>query len=290
MNKLKKELILGFTILILSVFFWWFIKSIFYINNLSLTCWIFGIILFILWGVSLCLSMLLIEDKRILYGSFFASLVSFVFFFNNEPFYYLIVLILLFFSFLIAIKKIRKQEKIQVNLSYWKIWKPGFSFLITFLIIVISLIYYFSPSLMEMEQFEFKISRNAFNTIIKPLEGLISKKLPQGIDLDVNVSNFLEGNEIFDLKSKYGIIVDDQDTSRDVLYNLVNYQLNNVTGPYRKFIPFGLAVGLFIILKIVSILYVGLVLLFSWLILQLLLTLGFINKEFVKKEVETVKL
>ena len=290
MNKLKKELILGFTILILSVFSWWFIRSIFYISNLSLTCWIFGVILFILWGVSLCLAMLLIEDKRILYGSFLLSLLSFVFFFNNEPFYYLIVLILLFFSFFIAVKKIRKQEKIQVNLSYWKIWKPGFSFLITFLIIVISFIYYFSPSLMEMEQFEFSLSRDSFDILIKPLHGIIKERLPQGTSLDKNANEFLGQDEILDLKNKYGVIVEKNDTGKDVLYNLINYQLNNVTGPYRRFIPFGLAVGLFIILKIVSILYVALVLLFSWLILQLLLTLKFINKEFVKKEVETVKL
>ncbi|GAI05593.1 unnamed protein product, partial [marine sediment metagenome] len=51
--------------------------------------------------------------------------------------------------------------------------------------VVISLVYYFSPNLMETRQFEFKISRGSFDLIIKPLSNLISERLPEG------TSNFL---------------------------------------------------------------------------------------------------
>ncbi|MBU3922645.1 hypothetical protein KJ684_00195 [Patescibacteria group bacterium] len=290
MTKLKKELILGSILFILSIFSWWFIKSIFYFGNLTLACWISGIILLIFWGVSLCLSMLLIKDKRILFGSFFISLVSFVFFFNNEPFYYLIVLILLFFSFINASRKIKKQEQIQIKLNYWKIYKSGFSFLITFLIIVISLIYYFSPSLMQIKEFEFSLSRDIFNKVISPLENLIAERLPDGVNLDFNANEFLKEDEILDLKERYGIVVEKTDTGKDVLYNLINFQLNNFSGPYRKFIPFGLAIGLFIFLKITSIIYVITVVSFSSLLTYFLINIKFISKENIKKEVSTIKL
>ena len=290
MSKLQKELVLGAVVILLGVFSWYFLKYIFYIGNLTLACWILGIILFIVWGISLCLGMLLIDDKRILYGSFIIALALFYIFFNNHPIYYLIVLFLLLLAFWRASIKVRKEEKVQVSLDFWRIWKRGLPILITGLILVVSLVYYFSPNLMETKQFEFKISRGSFDLIIKPLGNLISERLPEGMDLDANAVLFLSPQEIQDLKNKYGVIVEADDTGKDVLHKLVNYQLNNVTGPYRKFVPFGLAVGLFIVLKIVSILYVALVILFSYLILKLLILTNFINMEIEKKEVETVKL
>jgi hypothetical protein len=290
MSKLQKEFTLGAVVILLGVFSWWFLKYVFYIGNLTLGCWISGAILFIIWGIALCLAMLLIDDKRILYGSFIITLALFYIFFNNHPIYYLIVLVLLFLAFLFASRKVRKEEKTQANLDFWKIWKRGLPILITGLILVISLVYYFSPNLMEMRQFEFKISRNAFDVIIGPLSKLISERLPEGMSLDANANLFLRAEEKQDLKNKYGVIIEANDTGKDVLYKLVDYQLNNVTGPYRKFIPFGLVVGLFIVLKIVSILYVALVILFSWLVLKLLIVTKFINIGIEKKEVETVKL
>ena len=290
MTKLQKQLILGVAVVLLGIFSWWFLRYVFYVGNLTLGCWISGIALFIVWGVALCLAMLLIDDKRILYGSFAITLALFYIFFNNHPIYYLIVLILLFLAFLSASRKVRKEEKIQVSLDFWRIWKRGLPILITGLILVISLVYYFSPNLMEMKQFEFKVSRGSFNLIIKPLSNLISERLPEGMDLDANARQFLPQSQIKELKDKYGIIVEANDTGKDVLYKLVDYQLNNVTGPYRKFIPFGLVIGLFIVLKIVSILYVALVILFSWLVLKLLIVTKFINVGIEKKEVETIKL
>ena len=290
MSKLQKEFTLGAVVILLGVFSWWFLKYVFYIGNLTLGCWISGAILFIIWGIALCLAMLLIDDKRILYGSFAITLALFYIFFNNHPIYYLIVLVLLFLGFLSASRKVRKEEKTQANLDFWKIWKRGLPILITGLILVISLVYYFSPNLMEMRQFEFKISRNAFDVVIGPLSKLISERLPEGMSLDANANLFLRAEEKQDLKNKYGVIIEANDTGKDVLYKLVDYQLNNVTGPYRKFIPFGLVVGLFIVLKIVSILYVALVILFSWLVLKLLIVTKFINIGIEKKEVETVKL
>ncbi len=291
MSKLQKEIILGFVVLVLGVFSWYFLKYVFYVGNLTLNCWIPGIILLIVWGSALALAMLLIDNKNILYGSFILILVAFGMFFNNEPFYYLAALIILFLAFWFGVRKIRKEEKVQVSLDFWRIWKRGLPILITALILLISLAYYFSPKLMETKQFELKISRSAFDLVIKPLESLIKERLPvEEGGLETKADKVLSQEEKQDLERRYEIAIEPEDTVKDVLYKLVNYQVNNFSGPYRRFVPIGLAIGLFIALKIISLIYIPLVILLSYLILKLLMLLKFVKVEIETREVETVKL
>lgn len=291
MQKLHKEIILATAVVLLGFFSWYFLQYVFYVGNLTTGCWIWGGILFILFGVALCLATLLIDNKAILFGSFVLTAASFFIFFNNELFYYFIAILILISAFVIANKKIRKEEEVQVNLDFWRIWKRGLPCLITILCLVIALVYYFSPEPARFQQKEIQISRNNFNLILKPLEGLISKRLPKEIgDLNFEAIQSLNKEQIKDLKNQYNIEVKKSDTIKDVLYKLVNFQLNSVSGPYKKFVPFGLAVGLFITLKIVSILYMAIVIMLSWLILKILIVLKFIRLEKIQKEVETVKL
>ena len=276
---------------LLTVFCWWFLKSVFYIGSLTTSCWIMGGVLFLLFGIALCLAMLLIKNKAILFGAMGLASVLFFIFFNDEPFYYLIVLILLVLAFITATRKIKREEEVQVSLNFWRIWKRGLPIFLTALILVISMVYYFSPEPKKFQQKEVYISRSNFNLILKPLEDLISERLPQGIpSLDAEAIKSLSSEQINDLQNQYSVEVKKGDTIRDVLYKLVNFQLNSATGPYKKFIPFGLAVGLFITLKIVSILYVAIVIMLSWLFLKLLIMFKFARFEKVQKEVETVVL
>ena len=143
---------------------------------------------------------------------------------------------------------------------------------------------------MNNKEIKIKVSEGLFNAILKPIEGLIKEKLPQGIDLDSEVNKMLSSDQKKDLERQFGIKIGDKDTGRGVLYKLVDFQLNNITGPYKKFIPFGLAVGLFITLKIISILYVAIVIILSWLVLKILIALKFAKLEKIQKEVETLKL
>lgn len=291
MNKLHKEIILGFAILLLGVFSWWFLKFVFYIGNLTVVCWTLGIMLLIVWGITFALAMLLIDNKKILYGSFILTLVAFGMFFNNEPFYYLIGLIIFLICFWVAVVRIRKEEKTQISLNFWRIWKRGLPILITALILMISLVYYFSPSLAQTKQRELRLPRKTFNLVIEPLEGLILERLEGEIaSLDVEARKILTPEQIQELEQKYSIKIEQDETIKDFLYKLVNFQINNAAGPYKRFIPIGLAVALFIGLKILSLIYIPLVVLFSWLALELLVLLGFVKKEIETREVETVKL
>lgn len=291
MPKLQKEIILGAVMTLLGVFSWYFLKYVFYIGNLTLTCWLGGIALFVFWGIFLCLAMLLIDNRKILYGSFIIILIAFGMFFNNEPFYYFIGMLILLIAFGLAVWKIRQEEKVQVNLNFWRIWKRGFPFLVTALILVIALVYYFSPMLEQVNQREIRLPRKIFDVVIEALSGLIEERLPEGIDsLDVEAGKILTPEEINELEIRYNIEIKEGETAKDFLYKLVNFQINNVRGPYKKYIPIGLAITLFLVLRAVAVVYIAFVVLFSWLVLELLIALKFVKTELEPKEVETVKL
>jgi hypothetical protein len=199
-------------------------------------------------------------------------------------------LVLLFLASLSASRKIKKEEEVQVNLDYWRIWKRGLPIFITTLILVISMVYYFSPGLTKKSTTKINVPEKTINTILKPLEGLIEEKLPLGINLDSDADKILQESQRQELENKFGIKVEKGDTGREVLYKIIDYQLNNMTGAYQYLIPLGLAVGLFITLKIVSILYVAVVIMLSWLAIKILMKFKFVKFEKIQKEVETVSL
>ena len=291
MDKFKKEIILGFIALILGVSSWWFLKYVFYVGNLTSACWILGIVLLIFWGIALCLAMLLIDDRRVLYISFVLTLISFGMFFNNEPFYYLGGLLILFLAFWLASFKVRQEERVEVTLNFWRIWKRGLPIFVTALILVIALIYYFSPSLTELRKKEIVIPRPVFDFVIETIAPLIEKRLPEGIEsLDVEVNTILDPKQIEELERQYEIKISQGETAKDFLYKLVQFQINRSGAPYQKYIPIGLAVALFLILRALAMIYIALVILLSWIFLRLLVLLRFVKVEIETKEVETIKL
>jgi hypothetical protein len=290
MQTKQKEIVLASILVLFSFLCWWMLKLVFYGHDYFINHWALIIGIFVSFGIVSCLAMLLIGDKKILFGSLAIGILSFFVFFNNEPLYYLIVLALLFLAFMSATKKIKKEEEVQVDLDFFRIFKRGLPIFITALVLVISIVYYFSPNLISKKASKINISEKTIDAILKPLESLIQEKLPVGINLDSNASEILSLEQKNDLETKFGIKIEKNDTGRKVLYKIIDYQLNNMTGAYQYLIPLGLAVGLFITLKIVSILYVGMVIMLSWLAIKILMKLNFVKFEKIQKEVETVTL
>jgi hypothetical protein len=291
MSKQYKEIILGAAVVVLGAISWWFLKYIFYTGNLTISCWVTGGIIFVLWGIALCLAMLLIREKKILYGSFLLNLGIFGMFFNNEPFYYLVAPALLFWAFTIASSKIQTEEMVQMKLNFWRIWKRGLPILITALSLLIALVYYFSPELAKIDRKEIIIPRKTFDMVIKPLETLIIERLPEGVSsIDTEADQILKPQEIKELKEKYNIEVKKGETIKDLIYQLMEYQINSSSGPYEKFIPIGLAVALFLALKLFGFFYIAIIIFLSWLFLRLLVVLKFASIEKEMREMESVKL
>lgn len=290
MKKLNKEIILGAVMVLLTVFFWWCLRCVFYVGNLGFDSWFLVLGIFVMFGIALCLAMLLIKNKTILFGSFGLALLLFFIFFNNKPTYYLIALIILFVSFVWAQSLVKREEQVRVNLNFWRIWKRGLPWLITALCLIIATIYYFSPGIFQIKQAKINLSPKIINFIITPIQGLIKEKLPKGVSLDSKIGQIIPADQWPEMEKQLGVKIDKNDTGKDVIYKVINFQLRNALGSSAKFIPLGIAVGLFISLKLVSLIYVPILILFSYLVLKLLIVVKFVKLEKETKEVETVKL
>ncbi|MDP2946518.1 MAG: hypothetical protein Q8N88_00230 [Nanoarchaeota archaeon] len=289
MQKTYKEIILGVAVVILGFLSWWFLKSISYIGDLGVGIWVLGIGVFVFWCIALCLAMLLIKNKLILFGSFGLSLISFFLFFNNKLLYHFIALIILFVVYFIASKNIKKDEGNHTRLKFWRIWKSGLPLFATALSLLIVVVYYFSPTINKINT-DIKIPRPIFNVVTNFVGGLIKTQLPEGVTLDGNTYKLLSKEQIKDFEQKYNIKIEEKDTIQDDLYKVVHVQINKTSNGYKKSISYGLAIALFFSLKLISLIYVPIVILLSWLMIKILTKFNFVKLEKIQKEVETISL
>ena len=100
----------------------------------------------------------------------------------------------------------------------------------------------------------------------------------------------LPKDQIQDFEKKYDIKIGTQDTIQDDLYKVINAQINKTSSGYKKSIGYGLAIALFFSLKLLSLIFVQIVIALSWLIIKILIKFNFIKLEKIQKEVEMVSL
>lgn len=78
-----------------------------------------------------------------------------------------------------------------------------------------------------------------------------------------------------EFSEKLDIEIKGDETLNDVLYKLVNTQINAAGGPYKKYIPIALAVGLFFFLRILTIILIPIIVLFNCFLIKILVAVGF---------------
>ena len=139
-----KEVILGITVVLFSFLFWWMLKLAFYDNDSSFGIWALTFGSFVLFGIAICLAMLLIKNKIIYLITFGLMFVLFLIFFNDQMSYYAITFLILFIAYLIAFKNINNNQKEHIKINFWRIWRNGFPLFITALSLLVAAIYYFS--------------------------------------------------------------------------------------------------------------------------------------------------
>lgn len=276
MKKLHKEIILAIFIVLFGAISWFLLHQFLYSGN-SITFLILTIFGFLFLGISISLGSLLIDKKIILFSGFALYLLSFFVFFGNanEALYYFVVLVLIFVSLSFYQKRVKREEKTRIKLNFWRIFKRGLPLVFTLICVLVSLAYYFSPTLGGASKLIIKIPEGLFNTGIKPIEGLIQEKLPQGINLDSELDKVLSSDQIKDIEKQLGIVIKKGDTGRDILYKFVDSRINNFGGAYKTYIPIALAVGLFLALRIFSIFLIALIALFSYFAVKILISTGF---------------
>lgn len=93
-----------------------------------------------------------------------------------------------------------------------------------------------------------------------------------------------------EFSDKLGIEIKGGENLNDVLYKLVNAQINAAGGPYKRYIPIALAVGLFFTLRILTIILIPIIILFSIFIIKILIAVGFARINIKPMKAEGIEL
>ena len=257
-NRFTQSVIIGSATLMAAVS-WAGLESILFDNG----NWIWPSIGFLILLIFLSLNWLLAKSKAILLTTFVFILVSFFFAFSFRL-EYLPVLCVAFLFFILGSYRAVNEKEIRIKIQFGKIIRRGLPSILTGLSLIIATAYYFSPLALHGQN-QIQIPRPLFNIIVQPIMTTIEKQVPLsqiseqlGIPLEENIeisSEQLQGH----------------------LYQSINQEINRYSQPYKQYFPFGLAVGFFLVLKTISVFFMWLIVLLSWLIFKILVSLGAIK-------------
>lgn len=210
--------------------------------------WVWPSLGFLILLVFLSLSCLLTNSKEILLTNLIIILVCFFFSFGFKLEYLAAWFAGLLLLILGSFKAI-SEKKVRIKIQISKILQRGLPFILTCLALVIATAYYFSPLALKGQN-EIEMPRFLFDAIAKP-------------------------------------IVKNTPLDNDALYQMVNQQINKQSQAYKQYFPLGLAIGFFFALKVIGYVFMWLVILSSWLIFKILVSLGAIKiqEQSVLKEV-----
>jgi len=249
-NRITQSIIVGLTTLVATAT-WAGLENVLF-NNSNIILPIVGFFILLIF---LSLNWILAKSKIILLITLFFVLISFLFSFGFKLEYF-IVLIIALLLFYLASEKAVNEKKNRIKIEVIRVLKRGLPFVLTGLILIISTVYYFSPLILTGQN-EIIIPRPLFDKIVEPVLSQINKNID--INLDI----------------------------QDNLYNQLNQEINKKSQIYKEYVLYGLAIGLFFALKIISIPFMWIIILLSWIIFKVLVAIGAIKiqEQAVLKEV-----
>lgn len=263
-NKITQSIIIG-TATLLSALSWATLESLFYNSGF----WLWPILSFFGLTVFLSIIWLLTSSRVVLYITLFFILITFFFNFGVE-WQYLILMPLAMGFFILGSYLAIREGQVRIKICVVSILKKGLPLIFTGISLLIVGAYYFSPMAVKAGE-EIKISRPFFNAISKPLI------------LTFKNQNLNIGGEKF--KIPEGQI--SNEAIQEKLYLATNQYLNRLKETYEQYIPLGLAFGIFLALKTLSIPFMWLTILMSLLIFRILVWRGaiMIQEQTTLKEV-----
>ena len=230
-NRITQSIIIGLTTL-LATLCWTGLKNILSGD----TNWIWPSISFLVLLIFLCLSLLLLKSKPILLMTLAIILISSLFSFEFKT-EYLMALFFAFLFFIFGSFRIINEKEVRIKFKIVRILRYGLPHILTGLAIVIATAYYFSPLAVQGDN-KIEIPRPLFNIVFQPV--VDSLELP-------NSKEFT-----------------------DMFYTTINYEINKRSEVYKEYLPIGFAIGIFFAIKVISIFFMWLVILISWIIFKLL--------------------
>jgi len=249
-NRITQSIIVGLTTLVATAT-WAGLENVLF-NNSNIILPIVGFFILLIF---LSLNWILAKSKIILLITLFFVLISFLFSFGFKLEYF-IVLIIALLLFYLASEKAVNEKKNRIKIEVIRVLKRGLPFVLTGLILIISTVYYFSPLILTGQN-EIIIPRTLFDKIVEPALNLINNQLGSNLDI------------------------------KNDLYNQLNQEINKKIQMYKEYILYGLAIGLFFTLKIISVPFMWIIILLSWIIFKFLVAIGAIKiqEQAVLKEV-----
>jgi hypothetical protein len=252
-NRVTQSVVAGLTTLI-SAASWLGLKNVLTGGH----NWLWPSIGFLILLTFLSLNWLLTKSKAILLVTLTLVSISFFFAFSFKMTYLAVLFIALLF-FLFGSWRAVNEKEVRIKLEVDKILRRGLPAVLTGLILITATAYYFSPLALE-NQNQIKIPRFLFDLIVQPVVETLEAQVP-----------------LSQLSAELGVGSTDNQQFEEALYQLVNERFNQFSQPYQEYLPFGLAIGLFFALKAISLPFKWLVILLSWLIFKLLVSLGAIK-------------
>jgi len=186
--------------------------------------------------IFLCLSLLLIKSKSILLITLITVLISFLFSFGFKL-EYSVTLLLAFLFFVFGSFRIINEKEVRIKFKVIRILKYGLPHILTGLAIIIAIAYYFSPLAIQGQN-KIEIPRQLFDITIQPVMDTLE----------------LPNNQEF----------------TDILYITVNQEINKRSEAYKDYLSMGFALGIFFAIKVISIIFMWLVLIITWIIFKFL--------------------
>jgi len=257
-QKIIYSVFLALTV-IFSLVGWFSLKGVFY-NGSATTGVLIVALIFLFLGVVLGLIFLFFNSFGLLIVAPALSIVTSFLFFGTQV-VYLIIFILGLGLVALAARQALQEKKVHVKIQPTEIVKPALGAIFTVLALIISAVIYFSPPAQGISV-EIKVPRPLFDFVL----GSMTSVAPSGLFSSSQILN---------------------KETEDKLYQAVNNQINFFLQPYKRYLPYGLVVAVFLSLKAISIIFVWLAIAIIQVafILMKKMKLVSVRKEMAEKEV-----
>lgn len=283
----KKQIILIFLLILLSLIFWLSIKNAFYSNTGFFTTWVLPIITGIIMLIILSLTMLLIKQRLLILIPILSIILIFFIIFKFKILYLIaapITIAGIWFSY----ERIKMEIDQRIKFQLHRIILRGLPITISSLIILISLAYYFAPN---TQNYELKITvpKWVIELSSKSLNMVLPNIVP-GYQADSELFDFMPNQAKSMLEQELKINISDQQNLEEFLQTFINKKIELFlsASEYAQYIPIALTFSLFFALNALNIFLCWIIILFLFLVIWIMEKIKIINLE--KQNIEIEKL
>lgn len=250
--------------------------------------------------ICLCLGLLLYRTNLLFLGTFFLSLLPLLLFVQLSWIYFAAIALLVFAG---ARSFLRVKREISHRTDFYvpELLRRGLPFLLTFLSIMIALVYYMEAGRTADITTQSLLSRSAYDRLISLAHPSFLNRVLPGFepestvdeyitmrlleeDLDINALTSRERETLLteargQFSKELAINISGSEKLKDVLYNLIVAKGEVYVESYKSFVPFAFALGFFLFLRAIAYPFGMLIMFISWGIMRVLLYFHIVEKQ-----------